>query len=479
MDPPEDTPPAPEAADLEAATLNQGLGPAAPRPPAGETRRFGRRRRIASALVVATLLAIRIGSEVFATHSNEPQALPSGAIVRDDFSRSDSGWKSSSGPNASAGYEGGAYLIDLRRGAEENAWLNVNGASLSAIRVQADVRRTSGEQVVLGVDCVVREAASEALYLFLIMPTTGEYLILRGSGGHSVALADGLDQTPGVIDRGDAENTVEGDCLTTGVQTSLALTVNGSELADVQDPHPLGTFEGIGLSAGAPAGATATFDNAQMDQLSEPASNRIAAGAAPQPAPAPARGRVAIADSFTHPSTGWGIANKPNYQLGYVDGSYRIYVTRPREFRDWYHWGSRRYPDVSVEVTAKVAGLNTNGWLGVGCVVRTNPIIAYDFLVSPGSRGYKIIRISPGGTSVIAEGLSPAVNPTRANDIRGDCVGDAEGRSTLLTLYLNGEHVAYAKQASTSQFVGTGMYASSADGRIDARFGVIAMWVLR
>src|SRR5947209_4192242 len=176
MDPPEDTPPEVGAANLEAASPGQGSVPPVPSPPAGGSRRFGRRRRsFVSALVVATLLAIRIVLALFASQSNEPGALPSGEIVRDDFSLLDSGWTSSSGPDASAGYAGGAYLIELKRGAARNAWLTVQGASLSAVRVQADVRRTAGGKEVLGVDCVVREGASEALYLFLIMPATGEY----------------------------------------------------------------------------------------------------------------------------------------------------------------------------------------------------------------------------------------------------------------------------------------------------------------
>jgi hypothetical protein len=244
--------------------------------------RFSGKRRVAFRSVLTGLVAILIGIALFAAHPTAPHTRPSGAILREDFSHPSTGWKTSSGPDAYTAYAGGKYRMGLRRGGDVNSWAIPTGASFDAVRVQATVRATFAESEGLGVDCAVRESGSPALYRFLIMPATDEYLILRGSGRQSVVLAHGLD-TVGVIHSGLAENTVEGDCATSGIHASLAISVNGVRLADVQDPDPLGAFAGIGLSVEAPTAASATFDDARMDRLPPSATTSVVAGASPQP----------------------------------------------------------------------------------------------------------------------------------------------------------------------------------------------------
>jgi hypothetical protein len=169
-------------------------------------------------------------------------------------------------------------------------------------------------------------------------------------------------------------------------------------------------------------------------------------------------GRIYLQDNFSNETTGWPRVHKDEGITDYENGVYRIFVNLKND--DYFApWKSSLSSDVRVEVDAtKVAGPDNNDF-GILCRYQDNNNL-YQFVLS--SDGYVgILKLVDGSMqSIAAETLieSSVVNVGNAqNHIRADCIG------TMLTLYVNGQQVATAQDATFVDSGDVGVFAGTYD----------------
>ena len=167
---------------------------------------------------------------------------------------------------------------------------------------------------------------------------------------------------------------------------------------------------------------------------------------------------VIFQDDFSNDTSGWSRVRSDEGITDYENGAYRIFVNLDNE--DYFGTpGLSLQSDVRVEVDAtKVAGSDDNDF-GILCRYQDNNNF-YQFLIS--SDGYVgILKYVAGSMqSIAAEALveHSAVNQGNArNHIRADCLGNT------LTLYVNGQQVSVAQDASFTGGGDVGVFAGTYD----------------
>jgi hypothetical protein len=168
-------------------------------------------------------------------------AGPDGRVLfSDDFSASTSGWNQVSAASGESIYLDGAYRIFVNE-PNVDIW-SKPGKSFQDVRVEVDAYKVGGERDNrFGVIC--RAVDDDSFYIFIIS-SDGYYGIgLIDGQAYQLIGMDAL-QPSEAIRLGSASNHIRADC----VGDTLTLTVNGVQLAQVQDSRfPSGD---VGLIAG-------------------------------------------------------------------------------------------------------------------------------------------------------------------------------------------------------------------------------------
>ncbi len=174
-------------------------------------------------------------------------------LFSDDFSAPTSGWSQVTAASGESIYLDGAYRIFVNQ-PNVDIW-SKPGKSFQDVRIEVNAFKVGGERDNrFGVLC--RAIDDDSFYTFII----------SSDGYYGIGLIDGQDyqligmdalQPSDAIRLGSASNHIRADC----VGDTLTLTVNGVQLAQVQDTRfPLGD---VGLIAGtyATPGTDIRFDD--------------------------------------------------------------------------------------------------------------------------------------------------------------------------------------------------------------------------
>lgn len=234
------------------------------------------------ALVVIGFVVARLGNDEDAakggTGSNG-QAAP-GAAFFDDFADPSTGWETQAG-GVTQGYEEGRYQIRMNEDATPGVFAVATGGTRSAglsltdQRVSVDVRilgESDSRRDGFGVSCRV---SPEGDAYYFIVGTSGGWSIQKLTAGrnNTRTLLDS-NEVPTSVPIRDV-NEVAAEC--TGGESepaTLRLTVNGTELPEVEDPDdPFGAGAAGMAVAGPtlfePAGLAVSFDDFRVDDLSD------------------------------------------------------------------------------------------------------------------------------------------------------------------------------------------------------------------
>jgi hypothetical protein len=169
---------------------------------------------------------------------------PAGATGRvlfsDDFSAPTSGWNQVTAASGESIYLDGAYRIFVNE-PNVDIW-SKPGKSFQDVRVEVDAYKVGGERDNrFGVLC--RAVDDDSFYIFIIS-SDGYYGIGLIDGQEYQLLGKDALEPSEAIRQGSASNHIRADC----VGDTLTLTVNGVQLAQVQDSRfPTGD---VGLIAG-------------------------------------------------------------------------------------------------------------------------------------------------------------------------------------------------------------------------------------
>jgi hypothetical protein len=207
-------------------------------------------------LVLILVLAIMAPACRLLVNPEQPPATagPTGRLLfRDDFSDPSSGWSQVTAASGESIYMDGAYRIFVNE-PNIDIW-SKPGKSFQDVRIEVDAFKVGGERDNrFGVLC--RAVDDDSFYIFII----------SSDGYYGIGLIDGQDyrllgmdalQPSDAIRLGSASNHIRADC----VGDTLTLTVNGVQLAQVQDARfPAGD---VGLIAGtyAAPGTDIRFDD--------------------------------------------------------------------------------------------------------------------------------------------------------------------------------------------------------------------------
>jgi hypothetical protein len=184
-------------------------------------------------------------------------------------------------------------------------------------------------------------------------------------------------------------------------------------------------------------------------------SNAPAATSAPTAAATAAPQKVAstegalYTDDFSNPESGWPIVDVDNYRFGYHPPDYyHVEVKAPNDSLPVFR--GMDFGDVNVETTALVDHTKTEtGEYRYGLALRRSGAQYYAFTVSPRTNAWQIIKHSPTGVKVLAEGsvntlqgFAPAgVTPDKKDDLRVEAIGPK------FAFFINGKNVAYISDA--------------------------------
>jgi hypothetical protein len=192
---------------------------------------------------LAACLPLEIGS---------PPSESGTTLFFDDFSDTASGWERFTSAEGTMDYDGNGFRF-LVNALDTNFW-SVPGQSYQDVRVEVDVAKVNGpDENRIGVLCRFLQGN----YYFFMVSSDGYYTIAKYIGGNVIQLGQSQMQFNPSIHTGLAVNHLRGDCI----GDSLTFYVNGSPVAQAQDPD---LSEGdVGLLAGTfgQPGVDVIFDN--------------------------------------------------------------------------------------------------------------------------------------------------------------------------------------------------------------------------
>jgi hypothetical protein len=184
-------------------------------------------------------------------------------------------------------------------------------------------------------------------------------------------------------------------------------------------------------------------------------------------------GRIVVQDTFSDPTSGWDSRVFEDGEIGYTDGTYRIFVKDENlSFAsDAELAGSLDALRLEVEAT-QLAG-TSGDVVGARCYTDFSSDIGYIVGIAPAQRGY-IVAAFRGDDYTLLESsgeATDAVRPLREeNQLRVECVASPDG-PTVLTLAVNGQTLVRAEdETGGREFDGVGLFVDTAEGAAEALF---------
>ncbi len=183
------------------------------------------------ALVLASLSCQAIAGGAGSPTQSTGSSQTSGKVLfQDDFSNPNSGWDHHSDEKGTTDYYHEAYKIQITNQSQYYLWANPNKDVGKDVIIDVDAALESGSIMNdIGVICRYKDADN---FYFLTIGSDGYYGVSKYTGGkESLVGMTTMSQNTDVIKGGNTSNHIQVKCI----GTQLILTVNGTELANVQD----------------------------------------------------------------------------------------------------------------------------------------------------------------------------------------------------------------------------------------------------
>jgi hypothetical protein len=184
-------------------------------------------------------------------------------------------------------------------------------------------------------------------------------------------------------------------------------------------------------------------------------------------------GRIVVQDTFSDPTSGWDSRVFEDGELGYTDGTYRIFVKDERSFFVSEAELAGSFDALRLEVEATQLAGTSGDVVGARCYTDFSSDIGYIVGIAPAQRGY-IVAAFRGDDYTLLESsgeATDAVRPLREeNQLRVECVASPDG-PTVLTLAVNGQTLVRAEdETGGREFDGVGLFVDTAEGAAEALF---------
>jgi hypothetical protein len=159
-------------------------------------------------------------------------ATPEGWLLADNFTDPHSGFAVLSDPDGGVAYDQGQLRITVNRSGVD--WFSPSQRVRAAnVDIQVEVQQLSGPaQSQWAVVCRWQDASN---YTALGLNGSGQYRIWQTHGGGQPKILQDWKSAPSLAGKAGAAHHVQVTCA----DSTLSLTVDGTRLGSVEDPHPL------------------------------------------------------------------------------------------------------------------------------------------------------------------------------------------------------------------------------------------------
>jgi len=338
--------------------------------------------------------------------------LAKGVLFRDEFSDPNSGWPTGEHEDERFGYHPAAFY-HLEVSAPNDSLTIFRGLSYGDVTAEVEVLvdHTDTESGEFRYGLALRHS-EDGYYAFTISPRNGTWQAFKGSPNGVEVLAEGTnDSIRGFLTTDALRVVAEG--------SNFKFYVNDQIVTQVSDPD---------YDSGDIGFLVETFDETLVHVHY---ASLIVREIDPHEASHFSH------DDFTDPNSGWPTLSQDNHTFGYHPPDYyHVEVSAPADKVTVTREPS--LDDVTVETEVFVDHTDTeSGDFRYGLAFRRSGDEYYAFIVSPRTKTWYVLKSSPSGLEVLAEGPQDSIQGLTASDtLRIEATGSE------FTFHINGQAVA-------------------------------------
>src|SRR5574341_225909 len=372
--------------------------------------------------------------------SQSPIATGESALFQDAFTNKGTGWDDAKLGNYFVGYHGPEwYHIEIDSPHSKVPISEPSKTSYGDVTLEVQVFAVAAKTDPTGdfrYGLVFRRSGDQ-YYAFTISPNTKKWAVLKVSPDGVETLQEGVDES--IHDR-DTDDLLHVDAM----GSDFLLYINDHNVGQVTDAtYPSGE---VGLYA-------ESIDSPKIHIHFDTFTIRNAPSQEPDLT-------VKFQDTFTNKGTGWDDAKLDTYFVGYHGPEwYHIEIDSPHSKVHISEPSKTSYGDVTLEVQvfAVAAKTDPTGDFRYGLVFRRSGDQYYAFTISPNTKKWAVLKVSPDGVETLQEGVDESIHDRDTDDLlRVDAVGSS------FLLHINDHLVGQATDA-TYPSGEVGLYAETTD----------------
>ncbi|MGZ9235571.1 MAG: hypothetical protein ACXW4E_08605, partial [Anaerolineales bacterium] len=344
--------------------------------------------------------------------ATEPQVPVSGtnALFYDDFTDPSTGWPEDKFDNYFVGYhEPEYYHVEITGTHYKTTVYEPEKESFEDFTVDLQVLTAAAKTAPEGdfrYGLAFRRSGDQ-YYAFTVSPRTKKWFVLKSSPSQLEVLTEGTDAGINDIDVDDMLRVdAQGSQFFLHINDQLVGQVTDSDYASGEIGFYVESFDSPNTHI--------HFNTLTIRKFESP----------------PVQESEAIAlyeDDFTNPTTGWTERKFDNYFIGYHEPEYyHVEITGPNYKTTVFEPAKESFEDftVDLQVLTVAAKTATEGDFRYGLAFRRSGDQYYAFTVSPRTKKWFVLKSSPSGLEVLAEGTDEGLHEIDVDDaLRVDAQG--------------------------------------------------------
>src|SRR5215207_6319296 len=377
-------------------------------------------------IFILTVTGCGAGNVALPTASSVPEASPSPASVeptptpapvsqenvlyQDDFTNPATGWTEEKFDNYFIGYhEPEYYHVELTGSNYKTTVFEPEKRSFDDATIEMNVFAVAAKTSPDGdfnYGAAFRRSGDQ-YYAFTISPRTKKWTVLKSSASALTVLQEGTEES---IHDLDAEDLLRVDAQ----GADFFLHINDRLVGEFNDPDYATGEVGLYVQTVDSPGAHIHFDTLTIRDFE---------------APQPTQPDLAVLyeDDFANPATQWAEKKFDNYFIGYHEPEYyHVEITSPNYKTTVFEPEKRSFDDATVELQVLTNSQKTaaTGDFRYGLAFRRSGDQYYVFTISPRTRQWFVLKSSPSGLTVLAEGTDESIHELDTDDtLRVDAQG--------------------------------------------------------
>src|SRR5215207_5780917 len=354
--------------------------------------------------------AVPSPESVETTPTAAPVTSDANVLYQDDFTNPATGWSEDKFDNYFIGYhEPEYYHIEVTSSNSKTTVFEPQKQNFDDATIELDVLTVSAKTATEGdfrYGLVFRRSGDQ-YYAFTISPRTKKWFALKSSPNELTVLAEGTDNN---LHELDSDDTLRVDAQ----GPNFLFHINDELIGEASDPDYASGEIGFYVESFDSPNTHIHFDNLVIRNLEMPEVED--SGSA-----------VLYQDDFTNPATSWPDRKFDNYFIGYHEPEYyHVEVNGSNYKTTVFEPQKRSFGDFTAELQVLTVSAKTaaEGDFRYGLAFRRSGDQYYAFTISPRTKKWFVLKSSPSGLTVLAEGTDESIHELDTNDtLRVDAQG--------------------------------------------------------